>query len=161
MDKIKKAWRENRVMFVLTIVVILCIIIILGVMFKYFMGGSSSSYGDRLDNIANTPVTQEIQDNIKSKFVTDAMDSVSIEIKGKIIYVIAKFKTGISLTEAQSKASESYNALTDDYKKLYDYNVTIVQDANESGGGFCLMGAKNINSGAFVWSNNTPVSSGD
>ena len=37
------------------------------------------------------------------------------------------------------------------------YNVTISQDATEASTGYCLMGAKNVSSASFVWSNNTPV----
>ena len=53
MKKIKKLWMENRVLFVLFTIVIICACIILGVMLSYFFGATKSNYGDRLNGIEN------------------------------------------------------------------------------------------------------------
>lgn len=158
LNKIKNAWKNNRVMVVLTSIVIVCVIVMLVILFRYFMGASISNYGDRLDNVKEVPVTSEVQNKIKESFACDQLISVTVDIKGKIIYVIATFKEGISLTDAQNKGVSSFEALSEEYRKLYDYNVTVSQEATEGSSGFHLMGAKNINSSAFVWNNNTPVS---
>ena len=47
--KLKKNWRENRVLFVLTIILIVCLIMITVVGIRYFFGSSKDKYGDRLE----------------------------------------------------------------------------------------------------------------
>lgn len=156
MKKIKKLWNDNRVMFVLGIIVFLCVLIIMGVMLKYFFGTSKSSYGDRLDDISNIPFEDVDKEKIKEGFASENLLSISVDVKGKIIYVVAKFNGAVSLTEAQNKAIDVYNAMDEKYKKKYDFNVTVTQDPTEIDA-YTLMGAKNVGSSNFIWSNNTPI----
>lgn len=161
MEKIKKLWNENRVMFVLGIIVIVCILIMMGVMLKYFFGTSSSSYGDRLESIESIPFTEDAQNQIKENLTSEHLISVSVDVRGKVIYVIMKYDHSVSLAEAQSKAVEVYNKVDEKYRKLYDFNATVVQDATEESSGYRLMGAKNVSSDNFVWNNNTPIDDGE
>lgn len=161
MKKIKKIWNENRVMFVLGIIVILCALIVMGVMVKYFFGTSSSSYGDRLEGISSTPFTEESQNKICEDFQSEHLVNISIDVRGKIVYIITKYDSSVSLAEAQKKAVEVVGKIDESYKKIYDFSVTVSQDATEDIKGYHLMGAKNASSENFVWSNNTPVDNGE
>lgn len=161
MRKIKKLWNNNRVLFVLSITVILCIIIILGVMIKYFFGTSKSSYGDRLDDIASVPFQDEQKSTIKDTLTTEHTNDISIEVKGKIVYIIARFDESVSLDEAKKMASESVLKLEEKYRNLYDFNVTLVQEVTDINTGYTMMGAKNASSENFAWSNNTPLKNGE
>lgn len=157
MNKLKKLWNENRVMLVLGIIVIVCIIVIMVVMMQYFFGATSSSYGDRLDSISSTPFDDEAKKALESAYASENLESISIETRGKIDYVIVKYYATVSLSDAQTKSLEAYQTIDEKYRKLYDYNVTVSQDATEIGTGYHLMGAKNVSSENFVWSNNTPI----
>jgi len=161
MKKIKKLWNENRVMFVLGIIVVLCILVIMGVMLKYFFGTSSSNYGDRLDNISSTPFDEEAQNQIRDNFSSEHLVHVSVDVHGKVVYIIVKYDSSVSLADAQSKAVEVYNKVDEKYLKLYDFNVTVIQDASDESSGYRLMGAKNVSGENFVWSNNTPIDDGE
>lgn len=161
MKKVKKLWNDNRVMFVLGIIVFFCILIILLVMFQYFFGTSSSSYGDRLDDISSVPFESSAEEQIKNGFDPEHTLDVSVSVKGKVVYIIAKFDETVSMSAAQGKAVEVYQAVDESYRNLYDFNVTIVQDATEINTGYCMMGAKNVSGDSFSWSNSTPISDGE
>ena len=49
MKKLKNSWNQNRVLFVLTTILIVCLLLILSVVIDYFLGTSKDKYGDRLD----------------------------------------------------------------------------------------------------------------
>lgn len=158
MNKIKKFWNENRVLFVLFLIVLVCILLILGVLLKYFFGSSSSSYGKRLEGIKEVEVTDEIKNNFLSSMQNDELiENVAIKNRGKIIYISISFKDGVSLVEAQSKALASLMAFEQKYLDFYDFNYTLKGNATENSEGFLIMGAKNVNGSGLVWNNNTEV----
>ncbi|MCI8575281.1 MAG: hypothetical protein HFI09_02295 [Bacilli bacterium] len=157
MNKLKKVWNEHRVMVVLGIIVLVCMFVITGVMFKYFFGVSASSYGDRLNDIQDVVFDEVAKDSLSEAYKDEHLKSVHIETRGKIIYVRAKYDETVSLSDAQTKSFEAFQTIDEKYRKLYDFNVTLSQDALEIGTGYYLMGAKNVSSENFVWSNNTPI----
>lgn len=158
MKKVKKMWVENRVLFVLFVIVLICLFIILGVVLKYFFGASSSSYGDRLDGINEVEVTDEIKNNFLSSMKEDALiEDATIKTRGKIIYITLSFKDGVTLEEAKSKALASLMAFEQQYLDFYDFNYTLKGNATENSEGFLIMGARNVNGSGLVWNNNTEV----
>lgn len=158
MNKIKKIWTENRVLFVLFVIVLVCLLIIMGVFLKYFFGSSKSSYGDRLEGIKEVEVTDDVKNKFLSAMENDELISESsIKVKGKIIYIALHFKDGVSLVEAQSKALASLMVFEQNYLDFYDFNYTLKGNATESSEGFLIMGAKNVNGSGLVWNNNTEV----
>jgi len=161
MKKLKKLWNNNRVMFVLGIIVVICVIIILFVMVQYFFGTSKSNYGDRLDDIVTVPFHDEQKDALKKSLTTEHTTDVSVDVKGKIVYIIARFDASVSLDDAKKLASESVLHLEEQYRNLYDFNVTLVQDVTDINTGYTMMGAKNASSEIFAWSNNTPLKDGE
>lgn len=158
MKKIKKLWIENRVLFVLFLIVLICLFTILGVFLKYFFGSSKGSYGNRLEGIKEVEVTDEIKNNFISSMKNDAsVQEVTIKTQGKIIYIALTFKEGVSLVEAQSKALSSLKSFEQNYLDFYDFQYTLKANATENNEGFLLMGAKNVNGSTLVWNNNTEV----
>ncbi len=158
MKKIKNFWNQNRVLFVLFIIVFVCAIIILGVVLKYFFGSSKSSYGDRLDGIQEVEITDEVKNHFLESFNNDELVSnATIHIKGKIIYITLHFKDGVSLVEAQSKALASLTSFEEKYLEFYDFHYTLKGEATENSDGFLIMGAKNVNGSGLVWNNNTEI----
>lgn len=158
MNKIKKIWNENRVLFVLFIIVLICVFIILGVFLKYFFGSSKSSYGDRLDGIKEVEVTDEIKNNFLSFINNDELiQEGAIKNRGKIIYISLTFKDEVSLEEAKSKALASLMFFEQKYLDFYDFNYTLKENATEKSEGFLIMGARNVNGSGLIWNNNTEV----
>ena len=65
----KKLWKNNRVVFVLVIILIICFISIIGVTLTFFYSKDTSTYGNRLDNIEKYPVSNEIKASYKDKML--------------------------------------------------------------------------------------------
>lgn len=158
MNKIKKLWEQNRVLFVLFVIILVCLILILGVFLKYFFGAASSSYGDRLDGINEVEVTDELKTNFISSLQSDELvEKASMNTKGKIIYITINFKDGVSLVEAQSKALASLQTFEEKYLNFYDFQYTLKGNKTENSNGFLIMGARNVNGTGLIWNNNTEV----
>jgi hypothetical protein len=159
MKKLKNLWVENRVLFVLSIIVIVCLLIILGVFISYFFGTSKSSYGDRLDGISEVEITDDIKNNFIEQMKSDALvKDATIKSIGKVIYVTLSFEDNVTLVEAESKALASLMIFEQSYIDFYDFNYTLIGDKTDSSDGFLIMGAKNVNGSGLVWNNNTEVS---
>ena len=158
MKKIKDLWNRNRVLIVLITIVLVCFIIMGVVVVKYFFGINTSNYGDRLDDIADFPFKEEDQTTLINTIKeNEIVSDVTVNVKGKIIYIRILFNDKASLDKAKELANKSLEAISSEYQSKYDLEYTIVQESTETVGGFTLMGAKNINRSVLVWNNNTPI----
>ncbi len=157
MKKLKKFWQENSVLLVLFLILIACLIAITIVVFTYFVGDSSSKYGDRLEGIESHPFDKNMQKDIIAKIKEDkSVLDVKIESSGKVIYVTINFAPKTTLVEAQSKALASIDNISEDVLSFYDIQYLIEAEATEETEGFKLMGSHNVNgTGGIVWNNNT------
>lgn len=159
MKKLKKIWQENSVLLVLLLILVACLIAITIVVVTYFVGSSSSKYGDRLDGIEEYLYEEEDQDELILKIKEDeSVEEVDVRTSGKTIYVTIQFVSGITLVEAQSKALASLEYFTEDTLSFYDIEYMIKADSTEEDEGFQLIGAHNVSgTGSIVWNNNTAL----
>lgn len=160
MKKLKELWGKNKVLIILGIILLICLGAILAVTFSFFLGGSKSVYGNRLDDISKHPITE----NFKSEYVDNlkkdtSISSVKINVKGRIIYVDIDFVADTSLVDAESKAAASLASFSEDILSYYDVSFVLKADASENSEGFSILGAKNVAGSGLVWNNNTPVES--
>lgn len=157
MKKIKKIWQENSVLLVLFVILIACLIAISVVVVKYFVGDSSSKYGERLDDVDKHPFSLDEQNEIKQKITDDKLVSeVKMRVSGKTIYVTINFESSVTLVEAQSKALASLEYFNEDILCFYDIQYMIKADSTDKTDGFQIMGSHNISgTGGIVWNNNT------
>lgn len=157
MKKIKKIWQENSVLFVLLLILIACLVAISIVVFTYFVGDSSSKYGDRLEGIENYPFDEDMQNDVIEKIKeNEIVDNVTIRLSGKVIYVSISFIPATTLVEAQSIALASLEYFSEEVLSFYDLEYMISALDAEDAEGFKLIGAKNVSgTGGIVWNNNT------
>lgn len=158
MKKLKNLWVENRVLFVLFIIVIICCFTIIGVCISYFFGSSESSYGDRLKGIDKVKISEKAKDEFVDILKKDELvKDVNFKVQGKIVYITMQFKEEVTLVEAQSKALASLTTFEQKYLDYYDIHYTLKSDKTETSEGFLIMGSKNVNGNGLVWNNNTEV----
>lgn len=146
------------------LIIIACAAISVGLLLKYFyFGNGGSKYGDRLDGIEAAIISDdkksEVVNSIKEgKNVKDA----TVTITGKIIYIRIAFEAGADLETSKSIAVKSLEQFSEEEKKLYDVQFTLVSDKTDTNEGFpIIMGAKNVNGTNLIWTNNNPVSDGE
>ena len=153
---IRKSWNENRVLFVLMTILVICLVVITFVVIDYFLGTSKDKYGDRLDGIKKVGFTDKRIGEIEKKVKEDEkISKCEITQIGKMIYVTITFTDGITLVEAEGKAANTIELFNEKELKFYDVNYTLIQEKSENNEGFTIMGAKNVNGTALVWNNNT------
>lgn len=150
MKKIKEIWKNNKIVVILCVILLICTIAIGYVALTYFFGGSSSAYGDRLDNIDDYPFTDDDMSDLEDSISEDErITSVSVRLSGKIIYISASFEEDISLSAAKKYAVATLDLIDEDLLNYYDLNYTV------SSSEFTLMGYKNSVSTSIVWNNDT------
>lgn len=160
MNKLKDLWENNRVLIVLGIILIICIIAILIVTVSFFLGGSKSVYGNRLDDIEKYPITETFKgdfiDNLESD---EAVENVQMDVKGRVIYIAIDFVGDVPLVDAESKAAATIESFSEDILGYYDINFTLKSKDTDNSEGFLILGAKNVAGSGIVWNNNTPLES--
>ena len=155
---IKKSWNENRVLFVLTTILVICLVLILIVGIDYFFGSTKDKYGERLEGIQNVKITDKKIVELENKIKEDELiKNCEINQIGKMIYINIDFSEGITLVEAEGKALNTLEFFSEEELAFYDINYTLEQESTESNSGFIIMGSRNVNGSGLIWNNNTPV----
>ena len=159
MKKLKKIWQENSILFVLLFILIACVIAISIVVITYFVGDSSSKYGDRLEGIEDYPFDSNTQDDIIAKIKeNEIVEDVTMRVSGKIIYITITFIPETTLVEGESIALSSLDYFSEETLSFYDLEYMIEAEATEETEGFKIIGAKNVSgTGGIVWNNNTQI----
>ena len=160
MNKIKKVWAENKVLFFLGIILVICLIIIGVIAFKSFYSSCNDNYCNRkvedLRSELPNAIMAKLQENpniVKS----------NVLVKNTIVYISATFKDDVALDDAKSAMNVVLPLFTEQELLTYYLDFTIKTE-NQLGkteeelknlkSGFTLLGARNTNgSGEIVWSN--------
>lgn len=151
----KKIWQENKVLFVLGIMIIICLIIFSAVAIYYFYGGSDSPYGNRLDVTENNPLSEKLLKDIKEELEkNEIVKSATIDFQNLIVYVSIEFNDGTKMEDAKMIAVSSLELFNKDELSIYDIDYTITSLSTSEVVGYTLKGARNANgSGSLVWGN--------
>ena len=154
MNKIKKFFRDNKVLLFLGIILVVWLTVFVIIVVVFFYGSSKSKYGNRLDNIKDIPITDKLQEDIINSFKEDELiDSVDINVKGKIIYIDVKTLEGEKVSSVKTLAEESISLFSESILKNYDISFFIKIDKDSEGASYVLMGAKNVSSDSgIIWS---------
>lgn len=148
----KKMWKQNRVLFMLIVILIICFIAIVAVALTFFYSKDVDTYGNRLKDIDKYPVTKDFQNEYKETLLeNENVLKVSFDIKGRIIYVNINFDDVITLDEAKKVVTDSLSLFSEDTISYYDIQFVLKSD------NFTIIGAKNSIVDHISWNNNTPV----
>ena len=119
-----------------------------------FYNDGGDKYGDRLTGIDEHKVPENITEDIKSLYES-GVESVSVDVKGKIIYVILDVSNGIGKEDARGFAIKSLEKFSDDVKDFYDIQFMITcKGATEETTMYPMMGAKHSGNSQIIWTNN-------
>ena len=157
MKKLKKMWVENRIIMVLAAIVLVCVIVMLVVMMRYFVGTGKSAYGDRLVEVEKLPLKDDIKNEYTSKVKeNEKVVGATINANGTVIYVTLTLENA-TIDEGKQIMENSFQYLSEEFFQTYDFNVTIKKNATEADAGYTIMGSKNKNGTGTIWMNNTPI----
>ena len=155
MKRIKKVWEENRVLLVLGIILIICLVIVGVVSLTYFYGSSDNVYGNRLEETERVPLNSKLFNDIESELKSnESVETVTTNLKGKILYVNITFVEATEMETAKSIAETIIPLFNEDELEVYDIEFTISSLSTTDFVGYTLMGARNATgSGEVVWNN--------
>lgn len=150
----KNLIKENKVLFVLSLVIFVSLIAIgIGVI-SYFYSKDGDKYGNRLEGIEKYPINENVADEIKSLYES-GVESVKVDVKGKIIYIIIDVQDGVSKNDAQGYAIKSLEKFSDEIKGFYDIQFMITcKNAKEETTMYPMMGSKHSGNAQVIWTNN-------
>lgn len=152
----KKIWKENRVLFILIVVLIICFMAICSVVLSYFMGSNKSIYGDRL--VDKIEIKKDVEEEYLKQFEDDKLViSADFRVSIRTIYIDLKFADKATLVEAESKAEASLEMLDEELLAYYDVNFILSKEKTDTAEGFTIMGARNSNGNGISWNNNTLI----
>jgi len=152
----KKMLKENRVLFALILILIVCFIAICSVVVSYFVGTHRSVYGDRLEEKV-TVKEKDIKEYIKALEEKELVKSTDFRVSIRTIYIDIDFVETATLVEAESIAASSLENIKEDVLAYYDVNFILNKEKTETDDGFVIMGAKNSKSANVSWNNNTVI----
>lgn len=153
----KKLIKENKILLCLTLVIIVSLVLICVGLISYFYGNNKDAYGDRLKDKEKYPISETIDEDIKSLY-KDEVTKVNVDIKGKIIYVLMDVKDGVSVIDSQGyavKALEKFNAEELTYYDIQFLitceNETVPKDEKSV---YPIAGAKKATASQIIWAKN-------
>lgn len=154
--KIKNKLKNNKILLILSLILIVCFVLILFSLVKYFYGGlNSSKYGDRLDGINEYKLDTNINKQIEKLYTDEEIDSVVVKLDGKIIYLTLNLSNIISKEDAKSLALKALDEFSDEEKQFYDIQFIITCEKEEKSSTeenlYPIMGYKNTSSSVVVW----------
>lgn len=148
----RKLWKENRVLFLLLVILLICFIAIVVVALTFFYSKDVSSYGSRLADIEKYPITNKDKDTYKETVLeNEGVTKVSFNIKGRVIYVHIEFDETVSIEDAKAIANNSIELLGEDNISYYD--IEFVLKSKD----YTILGAKNAIIDHVSWNNNREV----
>lgn len=152
MSKIKEFYKTNRIYCILMAVSILCLALIATLFVKYFIEQTkNNNYGNRLNGIDSVKIEEkhitEIEEQIKENKL---VDKVSINVKGKIIYMNI-YVTGAKYEDVQNIAIKSLEYLKADEKDFYDINFSFAETEKSEESIFPIMGYRKSDATVITW----------
>ena len=100
MKKLKRLWKNNKIAVLFVSVILLIIIILLLMILPLYSSRSGSVYGNRLDGIKDVAIEKTENEKIKEIFKNvESVNSVTIDLKGKILNIIVNVKEGNNVSD--------------------------------------------------------------
>lgn len=152
MGKNKKI-RNNKVLLVLLGILLVCIIAIGILFYKFFYAGAGGTkYGNRLNGIENYPLSSNLQDEIKSLYSdNEKVGTVKVNTEGRVIYIDIDFKETLKVSDAKSLAEKALEKIGENNLTYYDVHFILTYSGEEENENFPVFGAKSSNSLKVVW----------
>ena len=145
--------QDNRVLWVLLGILVICFLAIGILFYRYFYAGTSSSkYGERLDGIENYPLSETLEKDIQNLYKDNTeIDKVTVTNKGKIVYITINFKQSIKVSTAQDLAIKSLEKIGEKNLTYYDIQYILTYSGTEENTNFPVFGSKSASSLKVVW----------
>lgn len=145
--RVKRFYKNNRIYCILMGISFACIVLIILSLLAHFIHQNASNvYGNRLDDIDKYPVKENIEE-VKSKATeSNLVESITVEQKGKIIWINVKAKADASLEDLQNIAGDTLKSFSPENLGYYDLHFLMMREGKKG-----YFGDKSASSSTINW----------
>lgn len=142
--------KNNKLLVTLLAIAIIMFSTILIIIFSN-LGGSNNEYGNRLDNIEQYPINNELIDGIKSEIsALDKVDNINYNLEGRLANFIIYVDDDLNIATAQEYANKIIQHFSDELKTYYDIQI-LIDSKNEESENYPIIGYKHKTTDMIVW----------
>lgn len=130
LPKIKKILKTHKKQVKIGLIV-LAILIVLLVLYKslFYSDSEKATYGVRLRDIKENEFTDEEKKSVQEQSSNiEGVDSVSINVKGRLIKFFVNFEDGLTNEDIKGKFNEMLGFVSDKVKSYYDITFYAIQN---------------------------------
>lgn len=110
------------------IVFVSILLLVAGVVVFLTIGNGGDKYGERLKGIEKISFSKKDKNKIVDELKkNENVTSASLDIHGRLIYIMFNVKEEVSLDDAKNIGNESLNNISDAVKGFYDINILITK----------------------------------
>ena len=161
-ERMKSFYRKNRVFIILMAIVVICAAIIIFLLAKYVIhSNTGNKYGNRLDGIQDIVIEKNKKDEmVASLEKEEVINSVTINIHGKIVNFLIDFKKDTTVDQAKSVAVKCLDFFEEEYRNFYDIQFLCQKSElkeakeDEEKDSFPIIGYIKAGATTISWSNN-------
>lgn len=151
---IKDLVLRHKLLTIICFLALVIVVFLVVVFFDMFIGGSNE-YGNRLKGIDDVVISNKLKKDVVSflEEKEEYVDSATIRVQGKIIYINIIFTRKASLDKAKAIATETLAKFDEDEKEYYDfgYFLTQIEVENKDDKGYVVTGSKNAKLDSISW----------
>ena len=145
--RVKRFYRNNRIYCILMGISFASIVLIILALLAHFIHQNTSNpYGNRLEDIKNYPVQDNIEESKNKTKENDLVEDVSVEIKGKIIWFVINVKEDASLEDMQNVGTSTLQYFTQENLGYYDIHYLIQRNGKKG-----YFGDKSASASTITW----------
>ncbi len=140
-------WR-HKLLSLICFLAFVAIVIMMYIFFSVFLG-NNGKYGNRLDGIEEVKLTKkdfkDVENWVKD---TKSVESASVRLVGKIVYVDIVFNKDTDVNGAKNLAGGTLEKFTEEQKNYYDFEYVLSQNVEN---GFKVVGTKSPKIATISW----------
>lgn len=151
--KKKRVSGDTKILLVLFLILIVCFAAIGFLFYKFFYAGAGATkYGDRLEGIEKYKLSKTLEKDIQDIYTdNNSVNTVKVDVQGKIIYIMVDFKESLKVDNAKSEAIKSLDKIGEENLKFYDVQYILTYSGEDENNNFPVFGAKSASSLKVVW----------
>lgn len=147
MENLKK---NKKVVMIIGIIVIILLGLFL-VKILIFPTLGKNRYGNRLDGIEQVSISKDSMTKMEEELEKESeIESVSTDVKGKIVNIMMEVKAGTKVEDAKKIADKTLEYFKKEEKEFYDIQVFLTSSDEN----YPYIGYKHKTSKGFMWTNN-------
>ena len=145
--RVKRFYKNNRIYCILMGISFASIVLIILALLAHFIHQNTSNpYGNRLEDIKKYPVQENIDESKTKTQENNLVESVNVEIKGKIIWFVIKVKVDASLEDMQNIGTSTLQYFSQENLGYYDIHYLIQREGKKG-----YFGDKSASASTITW----------